>query len=96
MIFSVGRLRIYRMCNCCLGDDPAILNWPLILFSDLKEELSEKTGENKYNFETKGKQTVKGYSQEYSYKYQSNAIGYVERCFETVLKKRAIYGTQPG
>jgi hypothetical protein len=52
----------------------------------LKKELSENVGESKYNFETKGKQTVKVYSQEYSYKYHQMLSGMVERMFRNSVK----------
>ncbi|MBK8290695.1 MAG: S1/P1 Nuclease [Flammeovirgaceae bacterium] len=68
--------------------------WEMIRQSNLavdsvlrfEKELSEKTGENKYNFETKGKQTVKVYSQEYSYKYHQMLSGMVERMFRNSVK----------
>jgi hypothetical protein len=51
-----------------------------------EKELSENVGESKYNFETKGKQTVKVYSQEYSYKYHQMLSGMVERMFRNSVK----------
>lgn len=52
----------------------------------LEKELSKTFGENKFNFETKGKQTVKVYSQEYSYKYHQALSGMVERMFRNSVK----------
>ncbi|MBL7877005.1 MAG: S1/P1 Nuclease [Cyclobacteriaceae bacterium] len=52
----------------------------------LEKELSKTFGENKFNFETKGKQTVKVYSQEYSYKYHQALSGMVERMFRSSVK----------
>jgi hypothetical protein len=51
-----------------------------------EKELSEAVGENKFNFETMGKQTVKVYSQEYSYKYHQMLSGMVERMFRNSIK----------
>ncbi len=52
-----------------------------------EKELSIAEGESKFNFETKGKQTVRVYSQEYSQKYHRMLAGMVERQFKKSVKK---------
>ena len=48
--------------------------------------LSQQMGNRKFNFETKGKQTVKVFSQEYSKKYHEMLNGMVERQFRASVK----------
>jgi hypothetical protein len=48
--------------------------------------LSSENQDEKFNFETKGKQTVKVYSQEYSRKYHEMLDGMVERQFRASVK----------
>ncbi|MFM7854274.1 MAG: zinc dependent phospholipase C family protein [Flammeovirgaceae bacterium] len=52
----------------------------------LEKELSEKIGGRKFNFESKGKQTVKVFSQEYSRRYHQVLGGMVERQFRASVK----------
>ena len=52
-----------------------------------EKELSIAEGESKFSFETKGKQTVRVYSQEYSQKYHRMLSGMVERQFRGSVKK---------
>ncbi|MFM7430632.1 MAG: zinc dependent phospholipase C family protein [Flammeovirgaceae bacterium] len=51
-----------------------------------EKELSLKLGDRKFNFETKGKQTVKVFSQEYSRAYHQMLSGMVERQFRASVK----------
>jgi hypothetical protein len=52
----------------------------------IEKKLSESEGESKFNFETKGKQTIKVYSTDYSEKYHRMLAGMVERMFRNSLK----------
>jgi len=52
----------------------------------IEKKLSESEGESKFNFETKGKQTVKVYSTNYSEKYHRMLAGMVERMFRNSVK----------
>ncbi|MBS1553832.1 MAG: S1/P1 Nuclease [Bacteroidetes bacterium] len=51
-----------------------------------EKKLSQQMGNRKFNFETKGKQTVKVFSQEYSKKYHELLSGMVERQFRASVK----------
>jgi len=51
-----------------------------------EKELSQKLGEKKYSFETKGRQTVKVYSPEYSGAYHKILAGMVERQMRGAIK----------
>lgn len=51
-----------------------------------EKRLSQHMGNRKFNFETKGKQTVKVFSQEYSRKYHEMLNGMVERQFRASVK----------
>jgi hypothetical protein len=51
-----------------------------------EKELSQRLGNRKFNFETKGKQTVKVFSQEYSKTYHQMLSGMVERRFRASVK----------
>lgn len=51
-----------------------------------EKRLSQQMGNRKFNFETKGKQTVKVFSQEYSKKYHEMLNGMVERQFRASVK----------
>ncbi|MFM8912101.1 MAG: zinc dependent phospholipase C family protein [Flammeovirgaceae bacterium] len=51
-----------------------------------EKELSRKMGESKFIFETKGKQTVKVFSQAYSKRYHEMLNGMVERQFRASVK----------
>lgn len=61
--------------------------------SVLKEEktLADAFGEKKYSFETKGRQTVKVYSQEYSSAYHKILDGMVEKRMRSAVKMVASY-----
>jgi hypothetical protein len=52
----------------------------------IEKKLSESEGESKFNFETKGKQTIKVYSTDYSEKYHRMLAGMVERMFRNSVK----------
>jgi hypothetical protein len=52
-----------------------------------EKNLSESASESKFNFESKGKQTVKVYSQDYAEKYHRQLSGMVERQFRGSVKK---------
>lgn len=52
----------------------------------IEKELSERSGNKKYSFETKGKQTVKVVSVDYSNIYHQRLSGMVERQFRTSVK----------
>jgi len=52
-----------------------------------EKELSAIMGEQKFSFETKGKQTVRVYSTEYSQKYNRMLVGMVERQFRSSVKR---------
>ena len=51
-----------------------------------ERELSNHLGSSKYSFETKGRQTVKVYSQEYSAAYHKILKGMVERQMRAAIK----------
>jgi hypothetical protein len=51
-----------------------------------EKTLAEKFGEKKYTFETKGKQTVKVYTKEYSSAYHTLLSGMVERRMRAAIK----------
>jgi hypothetical protein len=51
-----------------------------------EKRLSQQMGNRKFNFETKGKQTVKVFSQEYSKRYHEMLNGMVERQFRASVK----------
>jgi hypothetical protein len=53
----------------------------------IEKKLAESEGESKFNFESKGKQTVKVYSQDYAEKYHRQLSGMVERQFRGSVKK---------
>jgi hypothetical protein len=80
-------------------EDPEEMAWTIVsrshlaMDSVLKEEkkLSEKFGERKYSFETKGKQTLKVYSQEYSSAYHKILDGMVERQMRSAVKMVASF-----
>ncbi len=77
--FFVGRAKYL--------DDPQIAIWDAVVQSHLlkdsvlseEKKLSELFGERKFSFETKGRTTVKVYSQEYSEAYHKVLRGMVER-----------------
>ena len=52
----------------------------------LEKKLSEMEGDKKFSFETKGKQTLKVYSQEYSRQYHQMLNGMVERQMQRAVK----------
>src|SRR6185436_5825264 len=52
----------------------------------LEKNLSEKFGEKKYSFETKGKQTMKVYSTEFSAAYHEALTGMVEQRMRGAIK----------
>jgi len=52
----------------------------------IEKKLSASEGESKFNFETKGKQTVKVYSEDYAEKYHRMLSGMVERMFRNSIK----------
>lgn len=52
----------------------------------LEKRLSEKFGEKKFSFETKGKQTVKVYSVEFSTAYHTALAGMVEKRMRDAIK----------
>jgi len=52
----------------------------------LEKRLSEKFGEKKYSFETKGKQTIKVYSAEFSAAYHEALAGMVEQRMRGAIK----------
>lgn len=52
----------------------------------IEKKLSESEGESKFNFETKGKQTIKVHSTDYSEKYHRMLAGMVERMFRNSVK----------
>ena len=51
-----------------------------------EKKLSKQTGEKKYSFEAKGKQTLKVYSREYSKAYHAFLAGMVERRMRASIK----------
>lgn len=75
-------------------EDPQLAIWDGVSIAHqcvktvLAEErgLAQKFGEKKYSFETKGKQTVKVYSQEYSKAFHKILDGMVERQMRTAVK----------
>jgi len=74
--------------------NPQLAAWKAIQTSHLaldsvlsmERALSEKMGEKKYSFETKGRQTVKVYSQPYSRAYYLLLNGMVERRMRQAIK----------
>jgi len=52
----------------------------------LEKSLAEKFGEKKYSFETKGKQTIKVYSVEFSTAYHEALSGMVEQRMRGAIK----------
>jgi hypothetical protein len=74
--------------------NPQLAAWSAIQTSHMavdsvlsfERELSEKMGERKYTFETKGKQTVKVYSQPYARAYYLQLHGMVERRMRAAIK----------
>lgn len=52
----------------------------------MEQELSKEMGEKKFSFETKGKQTVKVYSKEFSEAYHKKLSGMVERQMRSSVK----------
>jgi hypothetical protein len=66
----------------------AVIHANLALDSVLQfeKQLSKKMGERKFNFEEKGKQTVKVFSAEYSAAYHRLLGGMVERQFRASIK----------
>jgi hypothetical protein len=66
----------------------AVINSHLAVDSVLAEEmkLSERMGERKYSFETKGKVTTKVYSKEYAKAYHHLLNGMVERRMRAAIK----------
>ncbi|MFM8743799.1 MAG: zinc dependent phospholipase C family protein [Cytophagales bacterium] len=75
-------------------DDVQLEAWRIIAHTNqaldsvlrFEKQLSEKMGDRKFNFETKGKQTVKMFSQEYSKRYHEMLGGMVERQFRASVK----------
>jgi hypothetical protein len=51
-----------------------------------EKQLSESLGDRKFNFETKGKQTVRVFSEDYSRRYHEMLAGMVERQFRASVK----------
>ena len=80
-------------------DNPQEVAWSIVtrshhaMDSVLREEkiLAAKFGERKYSFETKGRQTVKVYSKEYSGAYHKILNGMVERQMRSAVKMVASY-----
>jgi hypothetical protein len=80
-------------------NDPQEAAWEMVAASHqamdsvLREEkvLAEKFGERKYAFETKGRQTVKVYSVEYSAAYHKILDGMVERRMRSAVKMVASF-----
>ena len=52
----------------------------------IEKQLFEKSGDKKFNFETKGKQTVKVISEQYAKEYHALLSGMVERQFRNSVK----------
>ena len=52
----------------------------------IEKQLFEKSGDKKFNFETKGKQTVKVISEQYAKEYHALLSGMVERQFRSSVK----------
>src|SRR6478735_9407470 len=75
-------------------DNPQLTIWKAIEGSNLQldsvflleKRLSEKFGEKKYSFETKGKQTMKVYSAEFSAAYHEALTGMVEQRMRGAIK----------
>ncbi len=74
--------------------NPQLAAWEAVQSSHLavdsvlivEKKLSEKMGERKYSFETKGKQTVKVYSQPYARAYFQQLDGMIERRMRAAIK----------
>lgn len=75
-------------------DNPQLAAWNIIeethkllpLVLEKERELTESFGERKYSFETKGRQTVKVYSQEFSKAYHEALSGMVEQQMKASIK----------
>lgn len=74
--------------------NPQLAAWKAVQSSHLavdsvlvmEKKLSEKMGDQKYSFETKGKQTVKVYSLPYSQAYYQHLDGMIERRMRAAIK----------
>jgi hypothetical protein len=84
--FYVGKAE--HIDNIQLAAWRAVARANLALDSVLRfeKQLSEKMGSRKFNFEEKGKQTVKVFSREYSAAYHQLLSGMVERQFRASIK----------
>lgn len=75
-------------------ENPQVAAWKAVEGSNLhldsvlllEKQLTEKFGEKKYSFETKGKQTIKVYSVEFSTAYHNALSGMVEQRMRDAIK----------
>ncbi|MCI0751593.1 MAG: zinc dependent phospholipase C family protein, partial [Flammeovirgaceae bacterium] len=80
--------------NATYIEHPQLRIWGAIIETHLavdsvlrfEKELAEKSGEKKYTFESKGKQTVKVYSQVYAKEYHKMLNGMVEKQMKSAIK----------
>jgi hypothetical protein len=84
--FYVGRAEHIANVQLAVWKTIAQSNSALDSVLRFEKELSLKLGDRKFNFETKGKQTVKVFSQEYSRAYHQMLSGMVERQFRASVK----------
>jgi hypothetical protein len=84
--FFIGTAQYVENVQLEIWRTVAYANQALDSVLRLEKELSEKIGGRKFNFESKGKQTIKVFSQEYSRRYHQALSGMVERQFRASVK----------
>jgi hypothetical protein len=84
--FFVGKAAYKNNVQLAAWQAIAQANHALDSVLRLERELSLKVGDQKFNFETKGKQTVKVYSAAYAKKYHQLLSGMIERQMRRSIK----------
>lgn len=84
--FYVGRASYLENVQLSVWDGIIQTHQALDSVLRIEKELSKKFEDRKFNFETKGKQTVKVYSAEYSKAYHQQLNGMVERQMRASIK----------
>jgi hypothetical protein len=84
--FYVGKAEHIDNVQLAAWDAIAHANLALDSVLSFEKQLSQKMGSKKFNFEEKGKQTVKVFSREYSNAYHQLLSGMVERQFRASVK----------
>ncbi len=84
--FFVGKARYLRNVQLAAWDAVATSHQAVDSVLRFEKELSKNSGDKKFNFETKGKSTIKVVSVEYARAYNQLLSGMVERQFRASIK----------